>query len=614
MRRQNKDPDKRCLAHLNTLSKMQWLKTGVHRRAGVATPLFSLHSKTSIGVGDSEDLKKLVDWCDVTGLSIIQLLPLNDVGFNFWPYDAQSIYALEPMHLALPQLFAVDHEKFAADIENLRKKFPCTGIEYDHGVKRAKLDFLRKVFEQSEVTLPQEFAQFVQAQKFWLEDYVLFKVIQANFHDQSWESWPDAFKYRDAKALRDFSLGKSADLNFHRWLQWQLFEQFKSCKEYAESKNVFLMGDMPYLCSRNSDYVWSHQDHFKLDLSSGAPPDVDFAKGQRWGMPPYNWDAIARSGYESLIQKLRYAENFYHLYRIDHVVGIFRVWTISNRCALEDHGLHGVFDPQDEGRWEAHGRNLLSVMIQNTKMLACAEDLGTVPDCAVRVMAEFGIPGLDIQRWTKDWNRGCEFKQPDQYRVSAISAVSTHDTSSLRAWWQDEIGTVNGPVFERWCAMYGISFSSIKDQLFDLAASRFGRLVWRREFQDQTRFLQVLGRRAEDIPVLMSFYHGSIREKEQFERLLFGENVPVDYEKNIEKIIFEKALAASSIFSIQLLQDWLSLDPSFEEASRYDYRINFPSTLDERNWHLRIPYSMEALMDFRGNKPILSMVQKTGRA
>lgn len=605
--------DPRYLPFLNTLARPQWLKIGLARRAGVATPLFSLHSASSVGVGDSEDLKKLADWCEITGLTIIQLLPLNDVGFNFWPYDAQSIFALEPMHLALDQLAGVTPEKYSAAVQSLREKFPCQGISYDTGIKKAKLELLRCIFNEKNGRFPETFRRYVEAQRFWLEDYALFKAAQQKFNHQPWEAWPDAFKFRDSAALQTVAKDYREDLEFQRWLQWQLFEQFRNAKQYAEERGIFIMGDMPYLCSRNSDYVWAHQDHFKLHLSSGAPPDLDFAKGQRWGMAPYAWPAIAAAGYESLIQKLRYAENFYHMYRIDHVVGIFRIWTVANHHALEDHGLHGVFDPANEYDWEGHGRNLLSVMLKNTQMLACAEDLGTVPDCAVKVMAEFGIPGLDIQRWNKDWAHGSDFKKVEDYRLGAIAAVSTHDTSALRTWWKYEIETVNGPVFERWCQMAGLDFGALRDVLFDRSRSHYGRLVWRPEMKDRDHFLRTVGRRAEEIPILMNFYDGSIRERAQFERLLFGEAIPSRYERSIEKHILKRCLETSSLFSIQLLQDWLSLDPKFKEPSSYDYRINFPSTLNDQNWRLRIPYSLEELKAFSKNKTIRSMVESSGR-
>jgi 4-alpha-glucanotransferase len=114
-------------------------------------------------------------------------------------------------------------------------------------------------------------------------------------------------------AIEQFSDENAQEILFHKWLQWQLFEQFSDAKQYATQKGVLLMGDMPFLVSRDSSDVWSRQDYFKLDLSSGAPPDLYFSMGQRWGMPPYNWERIAADGYQYLIRKMQYLENFFDL-------------------------------------------------------------------------------------------------------------------------------------------------------------------------------------------------------------------------------------------------------------------------------------------------------------
>jgi 4-alpha-glucanotransferase len=209
------------------------------------------------------------------------------------------------------------------------------------------------------------------------------------------------------------------------------------------------MGDLPFLVSRDSADVWSHQQYFKLELASGAPPDMLYAKGQRWGMPPYNWQAIEANKYDYLTEKLEFAENFYDLYRIDHVVGIFRVWTIPLSEPLEHSGISGSFDPAEEASWEDHGKKILSIMVKNANMLACAEDLGVVPACSYKILSELGIPGIDIQRWMRDWDKTYDFKKPDLYRYNSLATIATHDMSSLCAWWDFEAGTIDEELFMR---------------------------------------------------------------------------------------------------------------------------------------------------------------------
>ena len=371
---------------LKSISEKQWKRTGLLRRAGVATPLFSIYSKKSIGIGEIPDLKLLVDWCKSTRMSVIQLLPLNDVGFGFAPYDAQSGFALEPMYLCLDRLRAVNVRAFRNEIKQLRKNFPLGGSQVNYQIKAAKLKLLWKIFKKRKGKGRASFKRYCEQNQFWLKDYALFKTIKEEQNEKKWEEWPVEFRERRKEALNHFEQEHGEKMQFHMWLQWQLFEQFQDAGKYARRKSVFLMGDFPFLASRDSADVWSHPEYFKLEFSSGAPPDAYFFNGQRWGMPPCHWEKMAEHSHDYFIHKLKYAERFYDLLRIDHSVGFFRLWTIPLSEPIENGGMNGFFDPSDERVWEAQGRKLISLMIQNTKMLISAEDLGTIPECSFRVL------------------------------------------------------------------------------------------------------------------------------------------------------------------------------------------------------------------------------------
>ena len=573
-------------------------------------PLFALHSKKSIGVGEIPDLQLMIDWCKQTGLTLLQLLPLNEIGYDFRPYDAQSVIALDPMYLSLEELRGVSLKPFQLKIRELRLNHPCRKSYFDDRIKKAKLFLLGEIYESVHERLPAAFYQFVRKNKFWLEDYVLFKVIQERFAQQSWESWPEVFRKRDAKILSLLAKQHAHDLEFYRWLQWQLFEQLSFVKKYAGKRGVLIVGDMPFLAARNSDYVWAHQDYFKLDLLAGSPPDLDFAKGQRWGMPPYHWEKMADRRYDYLNAKLKYAENFYHLYRVDHLAGVFRVWTIFHKQPSQDEGLFGFFDPEDETKWEAQGRKLLRQMLKSTSMLPCAEDLGSVPDCARRVMEELGIPGMEVQRWARDWETSYEFRSPESYRPLSVSWISTHDTSVLRTWWKDEAGTVNAKTFEHWCRVYGVNLAALRGSLFDLRASAPGRLRWKEALKDRSCFLRMVSKAASKIPKLVLLYESTIHEREQFLRLLGTNKISP---KLLEQALLEKSLESNSIFSIQLLQDWLSVDPKFQVVDDPAYRINVPGTLHLKNWHLRISFSLEQMKTLKVNRTIRKLVESTDR-
>ncbi|MFA5075635.1 MAG: 4-alpha-glucanotransferase [Candidatus Babeliales bacterium] len=608
----SQEPDYHFLT--STLAGPQWKRIGTKRRAGVVVPLFSVYSRTSCGIGELPDLKLLVDWCSQTGLSIIQLLPMNDTGFCFRPYDAQSMFALDPVYLCLEKLQHADVKPFLPQLLQMKQRFPTGKGRVDYGVKAEKLALLWKIFTSMPADrLPEAFDVFVKKSVFWLDDYTLYKVIKEKNNEMSWEGWSEDLKNCDEDTLDGFRETYHENILFHKWLQWQLFEQFKKIKDYARDNNVLLMGDIPFLVSRDSADVWSHQDCFKLAFSSGAPPDLLYSKGQRWGMPPFNWEHIAHRRYDYVIEKLSFAQNFYDLYRIDHVVGIFRVWTIPISEPPENGGLNGAFDPADEKSWEAHGRNLLSLMMRHSDMLACAEDLGTVPDCCFRVLNELGIPGIDIQRWMRDWGKTYAFKSPQAYRKCALSTISTHDMSNLRAWWEFECGTVDEGLFRRNCEKKHIPFEQVRTRLFDVEASRYGRLRWKRQIDTEEKLLSALGLSASEAWALLDMYRGSFHEQKQFLDFLgIRQDAPENLSAALNKNALAKIQESSCIFSIQLIQDYLDLDRP-RDADPWENRINFPGTLSEKNWTLALLLSLEELLASPGNPMLKTINGQCGR-
>ncbi len=578
-------------------TKKQWKRIGTQRRGGVATPLFSVYSESSIGIGELPDLKLLIDWCRRAGLSIIQLLPMNDVGFKFTPYDAQSTFALEPMYLSLGQMTAVDLKPFEKDIESLKSKFPAKTANVDYGIKAAKLKLLLKMFKKAAGSLPDAFYRFTRENQYWLEDFVTFKVIKDIQDQKGWESWPDDLKHKQPSAVQAIRSEYPFEIKFHQWLQWQIFEQFRTVKKYAGEQQVLLMGDLPFLVARDSADVWAHQNYFKLDFSSGAPPDLYFARGQRWGMPPYNWEQVASHQYDYIKEKLKYADHFYDLFRIDHVIGVYRLWSIPMTEPEENAGLNGTYDPEDEARWEEHGRWLLSVMADHTEMLPCGEDLGTVPKCSNSVLEDFGIPGMDVQRWQKDWGKTYDFLKPDAYRSCSIAVISTHDMTPLGAWWRYEAGTVNETLFRRQCEHSKIDYDVVKDRLFDFKNSIHERLRWNPSVSDEAKLLEIIQLQEPEAAPFLDFYRGSFDEKQKYCAFTGIDEKEINQSLSAESL--DKALravyATASVFSIQLLQDFLALNPPWNR-DKWEFRINFPGTFGGKNWSLRMPCSLEEML------------------
>jgi len=589
----------------NSISKENWKYAGFKKRAGVLVPLFSVYSDKSFGIGDLSDLKLVVDWAKSTSNSIVQLLPMNEVGSLFCPYDALSSFALEPAYISLRDFSALKEKKFnSASQDNLY---------VDYAVKEEKLRLLWDYYLIQDLSEEFAFEDFQKENAYWLLDFALFKVLKEFHHGAAWYEWEDKFKQRDRAALQEFWQENIEKITFQMWLQWVVFKQFKACREYASKNGVLLKGDLPVLVSRDSADVWAHTGFFKLDFAAGAPPDMYCAKGQRWGMPTYNWENIAKDGYLYIKEKLKYAENFYDVLRVDHVVGLFRIWSIPYNDSQENQGLNGIFDPLDETLWSGHGRNILNILLKNTKMLLCAEDLGVIPKCCIETLLEFGIPGNDVQRWVKDWNVRHDFLLPEEYRQLSVAMLSTHDTTNWKAWWQYEAATVDEGLFVRKCKDRQIDFSRMKIELFDSNLSFYGRLRWKKEIDSADKLVWILGKRREEVGDFVELYENSYAEKDKLWKVLACSGKATEEASNelLAKII-QFTLNSRAVFCINSIIDLLALSDVIK-GDPYQYRLNVPGTISPKNWSLRLPISLEKMLRHPVNKQIRKMIVSSGR-
>jgi 4-alpha-glucanotransferase len=587
---------------------------GTQKRAGVCVPLFSIYSRTSIGIGEITDLRLIIDWAEKTGISIVQLLPMNDVGFDFAPYSSESTFALEPMYLDIRKLKNVNINEYSNDVNELRLKYNTKQERVDYRIKKDKLALLKNIFKNSNIENA-DFEFFIAQNTYWLRNFALYKVIRETNNNDGWEKWDEKLKYRDETALRDFENEHKEEIEFQFWLQWQLYEQFKTIKQYSAGKDIKLMGDLPFLVSRESADVWAFQKYFKLELSSGAPPDMYFALGQKWGMPPYNWNNIASDNFDYIKQRLKYADNFYDMYRIDHFVGLFRLWTVATDTPPEQGAINGKFDPDNEALWEEHGKAVINAMIACTRMLPCGEDLGTVPACSYKVLNEYGIPGMDFQRYLKEDGM---FKNMEQYRINSAAVISTHDSSFFINWWNYEAGTIDEKLFEMLCAKFlitGEAYEHFKNSLFDLNNSFNNRLLWKNEIYDENILWNKLPVYDHDKWQFMNMYKDAYKEKNKFMKLIYGDYYePVNGSPNLIEKVLERTNQASSVFSIQLIFEYLYMNKKlFNKMNKWDYRINTPGTVNEKNWSVRIPVSLETLNRLKINEKIKKMIEDSGR-
>ena len=583
---------------LNTKSADKWKRVGIQKMAGILVPLFSLYSKNSFGIGDFSDLKLLIDFASLTGNSIIQLLPVNEVGSLFCPYDSLSSFALEPVYIGL---------------NNTKRTQPVPQPYIDYKIKEEKLHILHSIFVSDGVESFGDFIAFKIDNSYWLPDFALYKALKVHHNGKAWYEWEDKFKNREVGALKSFKEEHSKELEFQEWVQWQAFNQLIDARRYANSKNIFLKGDLPILVSRDSADVWSYPEFFKLEFAAGAPPDLYCSKGQRWGMPTYNWNKIREDGFKYLTAKLRYAENFYDILRVDHVVGLFRIWSIPYNDPLENKGLNGFFDPSDESKWAEHGRGILEAMLNNTNMLLCAEDLGVIPRVCTDVLRELGIPGNDVQRWVKDWNVAHNFLAPSEYRRLSVSMLSTHDTTNWAAWWENEAGTVDEDLFYKKCVERGINFAKARPKLFDVELSRHGRLRWLNSIDVIDKLVWNLNKRKEEVGDFIELYLNSFKEKEKlWKQMGLKGAMREKCDKKIVKHALKITLDSASIFSINTLIDWLYIADIFKGDS-YENRLNTPGTISDKNWSLTLPISLEKLLEHKVVKEMKKMIKDSGR-
>lgn len=435
-----------------------WEKVGTHKRFGTLMPLSQIRSKRNHGIGDFGDLPEFAKFCRSFGCSIIQILPINDMGKGETPYSSLSAFALDPVYIALdmvPELKigarSKESEKFFNDnaerIYDLKK---VKRIKVD-GIRSYKLEALRIAFAEfvksnakTKSADWKAFEAFKKENAYWVEDYALFRALKEKYCWDSWEKWPKEAKEHSTKKL----LKENADeAEFCTYLQWLAYKQLKEAHDACFAEGVLIKGDLPLLVDYESADVWAHPEYFKRELCGGAPPDQYSFMGQNWGMPTYNWENLQKDDFIWWRKRLQYAENFYDIFRIDHVVGLFRIWSIPITEEFprgKKAGKHGFFDPQDNGRghnkpvWEHQGRTLLSMMVESTKMLPIGEDLGTIPYVCRKTLSDLGIPGYKVIIWERDWTddeNDMPFFVPEEYPYISMATSTTHDFFTLPGWW-----------------------------------------------------------------------------------------------------------------------------------------------------------------------------------
>ncbi len=427
----------------------QWQRIGVKQHDGVDLPLFSLHTKQSCGIGEYKDLIPMIDWCREIGYDVLQLLPLNDTGPDTSPYSALSAFALNPLFLSLADLpnLSEDLKGLLPPLQDLSK---TQRIDYGK-VGKGKEQFLRHYYKRmgDSTKSKEQYQQFVRENP-WLEAYALFKAIKIKVNWKPWQEWEPEWQNPDEKVYRRLVEQYKDEIAYHIFLQYFCFQQMEEVKAHAEAKGVFLKGDIPILISPESADVWLYGKLFLIYYSAGAPPDMYSKEGQNWKFPIYDWEEMERQNYQWWKLRLQVACRYYHIYRLDHIVGFFRIWAIPQGA----QGNQGRFIPEDKSQWIPHGEKIMYMMLDSSPMLPIGEDLGTVPNEVRACLRRLGICGTKVMRWERRWEGDKGFIDGKDYPIESMTTVSTHDSETLTMWWNSETGEV-----KEYCQFKGWNYS-----------------------------------------------------------------------------------------------------------------------------------------------------------
>lgn len=412
----------------------QWDVVGIGHHHGIATPLFSIHTKTSCGIGEYLDLIPLIDWCRDIKYDIIQLLPLNDTGLESSPYSALTAFGLNPIHLSLFHLPNAMKDSILRNYTEDLQSTNGTSCRFDYRlVHNKKHLFLRRYYDLfgTAIKARSDYSNFKKKNSCWIEDYAVFKALKIKLKWQPWEEWQEEYHHLSQETLPDDIREES---EYHIFLQYLCFSQFMKVQKHADMEGISLKGDIPILINRESADVWKHRNFFLLDLCAGAPPDMYANEGQKWGFPLYNWDALAKENYRWWADRLKVANQLYHIYRIDHIVGFFRIWGIP----LSLHAKDGRFIPEDKNQWLPQGSAIMRMMLKECDMLPIGEDLGVVPPEVRTYLRSIGICGTKVMRWERRWNEDKGYIDPKDYPAESMTTVSTHDSETLGQWWANQ--------------------------------------------------------------------------------------------------------------------------------------------------------------------------------
>lgn len=444
------------------------------RLAGIVLPLFSVRRNNDHGIGDLIALREWIDWAADYNVGFLQLLPVNALGRDETPspYSAISSVALEPLFIAMePWALPGMKDRVVFNVDEAPdNQYPSGDSLVDYPkVRKFKYWVFRKCwtnFRKDEILagLRLEFEEWKSKQDQWLDDFACFKVLSSLFGTDVWWYWPE----QNPDAARRIASEYADEKEFEKWLQWVAFRQYGRLRKYADYRGVALMGDIPIGVSMASSDVFFERHLFDTDWCGGAPAEGSYSQdpftakwGQNWGIPLYRWDVMAHDNYAWWRRRLAYTTSIFTIYRIDHILGFYRIYAFPwkptenntflplsrDEAAARTGGrLPGFMPREDDNAWNRK-QNLIAGDLYLRVLLSSApgvrvvgEDLGCVPDYVRPNMKQLGIAGFKIPHW--EIEPGGKITPGDAYNPCSFATYGTHDFATIMETWNNAYAAV----------------------------------------------------------------------------------------------------------------------------------------------------------------------------
>lgn len=654
--------------------------------AGTAIPVFSLKSEGSFGIGDFGDLKKLIDWAEQTHQQAIQILPINDTTMtNTWmdsyPYNSISIYAFHPIYLDLRQLGKLKDKELAAEYE--AKRLTLNGlsqIDYE-AVNKAKRAYIRLMYEQNgkKLLASADFKKFFKDNEQWLLPYAAFSHLRDTYGTPDFNQWPEHQVY-DAKAIASICEASSShyeDIAFYYYIQYHLHIQLLEVGKYARQKGIIFKGDIPIGISRNSVEAWMEPYYFNMNGQAGAPPDPFSANGQNWGFPTYNWDVMEQDNYLWWQKRFCKMAEYFTAYRIDHILGFFRIWEIPTHSV---HGLLGQFVPalpMSPDEIESFGigfqKDFMTRPFINEDMLT--RIFGEKADYVKEIFLQHSHndiwsmrPEFDTQRKVESWFKGKEDEENIYLRegiYSLISNVLFIPDRKNPSTYHPRIAVQNDYIYERLNDQEKDAFNRLYNHYYYQRHNQFwyneamkklpiltqctSMLVCGEDLgmvpdcvpwvMEQLKILSLEIQRmpknpqhefghteeyplrsvctisTHDMSTLRGWWEEDATQTANYYNhvLKCWGEVPATATGSICEEVIRMHLQSPSLLCILSFQDWLSMDENLRNPDVQAERINVPAN-PRHYWRYRMHLTLEELLHKKDfNKKLAQMIDEHGR-